>query len=395
MPRWKKVWIREYHGKRGTTYRVSFYDPAKRARRTIRTFHSKHSAKAFANEYEAFLNGEAPKPESNTSIRKTRIQPNLWSTTTDQWLNSGAMRDRTRKNYGYVLDQFKQFSGITCVEEVTETEVSNFLSSVKRRGCSLATCGTYFRALSTFLRWARPSDYPITTNLVSRWKPYKKRKRARPHYFTFEEYQSMQGACEKVVVRSNDHRSPLWWNCYISVLYYAGLRMNEATHLIWRDIDFDKGILCIQPHVKLKGVFEWRPKGKARRSVPVPSEVISYLAQMQHSQSEGIPYVFLSYNRYVELQNNNPRGELIWNIGKGFRRIRDLADVSEGTIHDMRRTCITNWTKQPSLTPKDVQILAGHEDLNTTLDIYAMVDGFPLPCPALVSIRIMTGSGPD
>ena len=39
----------------------------------------------------------------------------------------------------------------------------------------------------------------------------------------------------------------------------------------------------------------------------------------------------------------------------------------------MRRTCITNWAKNPNFTLKDVQILAGHEDLSMTLDIYAMV----------------------
>ena len=40
----------------------------------------------------------------------------------------------------------------------------------------------------------------------------------------------------------------------------------------------------------------------------------------------------------------------------------------------MRRTCITNWARDPELKPKDVQVLAGHEDIQTTLAVYTIVE---------------------
>lgn len=57
---------------------------------------------------------------------------------------------------------------------------------------------------------------------------------------------------------------------------------------------------------------------------------------------------------------------------KKFKQIREEAGVAEGCIHDLRRTCITNWARR--LQSADVQILAGHEDIQTTLAFYVEVD---------------------
>ena len=371
----RKVWIREYHGKRGTAYRVSYYDSSIKARRTLRSFHVKRLAVAYKNDYENFLNGTGPNPEVQHEDHAVHPPSRLWSEATAEWIESGATRDKTRITYRSMLKHFAERTNIACVEDVTEQTVSQFLASLKRRGKSLATCAAYLRTLAAFLRSACPEYSPVTEKLITRWAPYKNRKRARPHFFTHDEFQSLLKACDSIEVRTRDHRNSLWWKCFVSVLYHAGVRRNEAAHLIWRDIDFEHGILRIQPHVRLKGVFEWRPKGKARRAIPVPAEVMGFLANMQQNQEEGIPYVFLPYTRYHELlDNGGPKDEILCGIGKSFKRIREVGKIPEGTIQDMRRTCITNWAQNIELKPKDVQVLAGHEDLNTTLEIYAMVE---------------------
>ena len=376
MSRLRKVWIREYRGRRGKTYRVCYFDTRARARRMVRSFKTKRLATAFKNEYENYLNGTGPKPGTSLVEGHAIAKPTSpWSETTAEWIENGATREKTQSTYRSLLHQFGKHTKIACVEEVTESNVERFLASVKSRGRSLATCAAYLRTLAAFFRWTRSEDTPITKKLVSRWTPYKDRKRARPHFFSLEEYESILRACDSISVRMRDQRGPLWWKCFIAVLYHSGLRLNETAHLIWRDIDFEKGILRIRPHVKLKGVFEWSPKGKARRSVPVPAHVMSFLTKIQETQCEGVPYVFLSHTRYHELLKSRHLGpDILYGIGKSFRRIREVAGISEGTIHDLRRTCITNWAAHPALKPKDVQILAGHEDLNTTLDIYAMVE---------------------
>ena len=57
--------------------------------------------------------------------------------------------------------------------------------------------------------------------------------------------------------------------------------------------------------------------------------------------------------------------------GEAAAVTHDGAGLLEGNIHDFRRTAIANWLTVHKLTPNDVQVLAGHADLMTTLDVYA------------------------
>ena len=68
-----------------------------------------------------------------------------------------------------------------------------------------------------------------------------------------------------------------------------------------------------------------------------------------------------------------------WRIGQDltnntlrhFKTICCRAGVESYTIHDLRRSCITNWAKQ--LPIHVVQQLAGHSDIQTTQQFYLSV----------------------
>jgi len=165
---------------------------------------------------------------------------------------------------------------------------------------------------------------------------------------------------------------------FLLVLYHCGLRTDEASHLIWQDLSEACKELVIQPHVNLPGVFDWGPKGKARRTLPVPACVLAALAELPRAT----PYVFVPPARYRQLlagRSPESRGLhthcslLLHSLPKGFRKLRELAGIREGTLHEFRRTFVTNWLQK--LPPHEVQLLAGHEDIQTTLAIYAEVTG--------------------
>jgi len=48
------------------------------------------------------------------------------------------------------------------------------------------------------------------------------------------------------------------------------------------------------------------------------------------------------------------------------------ASIKDADFHDIRKTCITEWLEQ-GLGPHEVQKLAGHSDINTTMDYYVEV----------------------
>lgn len=357
-----------------------------------RSFHDKRLAEGYANALEQFINGDGPDPDAMPSqpdpapaTGYARIQ---FADAKEQWLSTGRARAKTRIGYRSVLKVFAEATQVEFLDDVTERTVSDFLDSLRRKGHSLPTIALYARVLRAFFNAVRPDDNPVTKKAREAWRPYAKREKARPHYFTPAEFNTIIAACDLVGtkkvatkgrgagkpgrgLRSSD-RDGLWWKTLITLLHDCGLRIGEATNLIWRDVDFAAEVIRVQPHDGLPGILEWRPKGKQHRAVPMTPQLSDLLAKHQGRQPEGLPYVFLSSDRYATVKARPPKpgADLIGAVDKGFRKIRRQAGVAEGSLHDWRRTAIINWLEMPGLTPRDVQLLAGHDDLNTTLGIY-------------------------
>jgi len=101
------------------------------------------------------------------------------------------------------------------------------------------------------------------------------------------------------------------------------------------------------------------------------------LVNIQAQAMEGHPYVFVSPKRLEQIKERrkigmwNPRSELINNLTRDFNVIHSRANVAECTIHDLRRSAITNWAE--SLPIQVVQTLAGHTNIATTKKYYLAV----------------------
>ena len=75
-------------------------------------------------------------------------------------------------------------------------------------------------------------------------------------------------------------------------------------------------------------------------------------------------------------------------MNREFRKLRDRAGVSGGTMHDFRRTCITNWLKD-LVPPHEVQRMAGHSSIETTMKYYVKVDSTAMDRVREASTRSM------
>lgn len=378
--RWRRPWIIKRKGKNGRAFQVVYYDAQRRRRVYDRSFRIERLAKEYARKLELYINGVGPRPDLETALAEEKsAEPPLirrpWDETTKVWVESGPTRPQTRQTYAILLKRFAEQTGTRYVEDITEETVTTFLVGLRNKGRSLATAAAYLRVLAAFFRSVRPTDCPVTKQIIASWKPYKHRKRERPHYYTDDEYQRILKACDGLKSRKGQ-RDGLWWKTFITLLHDCGVRMNEAAHLIWRDIDFEAAELRIAPHVNLKGVFPWRPKGKGLRTLPISPELLDLLTRLRAAQPVGIPYVFLGQARYAELLRKGlaPGVDILNCIRKGFVDIRTKACIDEGTVHDMRRTFITNWLRKPEMSPEEVQLLAGHEDIMTTLKVYSEVN---------------------
>jgi len=168
-----------------------------------------------------------------------------------------------------------------------------------------------------------------------------------------------------------------FWRAFLVTLYTAGLRLREATNLTWCDIDFESYQLHITRKKAVGLVQAWTPKDHQMRMIPLPAKTINLLAAWQSAAPEGCPYVFMGETRWAYYHRQVERGrwragqDLLNNLLKRFKTICRREGTRPYTLHDLRRTCITNWAGQ--LPIHVVQQLAGHSDMRTTQLYYLSV----------------------
>jgi len=133
------------------------------------------------------------------------------------------------------------------------------------------------------------------------------------------------------------------------------------------DIDFSNQQIHVSPKKETRETIEWEPKDHEKRVVPMADETAQLLANLHAQAKEGYPHIFISSKRLKRIRERQKigkwtsRSEIINNFTRDFGFIRSRSDVTECTLHDLRRSVITNWASH--LPIQVVQQLAGHSDM--------------------------------
>ena len=166
----------------------------------------------------------------------------------------------------------------------------------------------------------------------------------------------------------------LWWKSLLVLAYTSGGRRDELLNLTWVDIDFENQCVRFVPKRASEFILEWEPKDHECRTIPIPPETIQLLADLQAEADEKSPYVFINSKRLAHILDRRAKGnwepdnELINNLLMDLNAMSQHAGVKEFTLHDLRRSCITNWAQK--LPIQTVQQLAGHSNMETTRKYY-------------------------
>ena len=232
---------------------------------------------------------------------------------------------------------------------------------------SVATVNKWIRTLRGIFNLAmEPRGY-----LAEGQNPFTKIKKRkiteRPiRYVNLQEYGALMDAATK-----------LWWKAFLFVAYGSGLRRNEILHLTWADVDLEQHRIKVQAKRATAEILAWEPKNRKNRVVPMSYETARLLVDMQVDAPEFHPYIFVSPERLDRIKKRrkiskwHARSEVVNNLRERFITIRSHANVAKCTIHDLRRSAITNWARQ--LPIQVVQTLVGHADIKTTRKYYLAV----------------------
>ncbi len=179
----------------------------------------------------------------------------------------------------------------------------------------------------------------------------------------------------------------LWWRALLTTFYTAGLRFGEAAHLTWADVDFGNDTIRVSAKKATAQTLVWLPKTNSSiRTIPVPPETLALLAELQATSPDGHAYVFTPAARIAAIRAAQevglyPKGsqllrgaqvrfpDIVRKAAESTPSLVNSEGKSTASFHDLRRTCITNWST--TITMQTVMVLAGHTTITTTAKYYA------------------------
>ena len=204
-----------------------------------------------------------------------------------------------------------------------------------------------------------------------------------PYYVSLEDFQ-----------RVFSGTSRLWWKVLLALAYTSGGRRDELLNLTWSDVDFDTQTVRFAPKQTSGHILGWEPKDHQIREVPIPSETLQLLVNLQFETEEPSPYVFIGKARLCHILDRRSKGnwepgsEIVNNLVRDLKVMCRHTTVNAFTLHDLRRSCITNWSKV--LPIQAVQQLAGHSSIETTRKYYLSVQQSDLNTARQVQSKLMT-----
>ena len=186
--------------------------------------------------------------------------------------------------------------------------------------------------------------------------------------------------------------------CLYHIALTLGLRRGELLGLRWADVDWDKALLTVAQQVtEGEGrkiiIASYVKTDEGQRLLPLTADL---LARLRRRQAEDAAEARHIQQRAAERAEN--RGQPIpliqWNTGglvfcsevgtliqpSNFNRrfaalVRSINDATPGALpadlhpHDMRHTALTDLAAHGEA--KAVQSIAGHADIETTMNLYA------------------------
>lgn len=227
--------------------------------------------------------------------------------------------------------------------------------------------------LSTAVQWNILTDNPC-----ERVRPPKQSRNSNDIQF-FTPQQS-EAFLSELDAETRDGTIQLQHNIFFQLSLFCGLRRGEAIALLWSDIDFENGTLCIS---KSTGIVKGRPYTKAPknqtsiRTIAIPEHLIRMLKRYRleyntyrlsiGDQWKGKEYLFIQWDG-LQMYPSTPYGifkKILHRYNKSHTD--QLPDIP---LHGLRHTSATLLISQ-NIDVRTVSNRLGHAQTSTTMNIYS------------------------
>jgi len=241
------------------------------------------------------------------------------------------------------------------MDEITLPLVRAYTMARKDSGIKASTINTELRQLGRVLNFAREEGFalaePAFTELtqhggrvVKSWTP--------------AQLARILSTCAEVAPRF----LPI-----LVTLANTGMRRGEALALEWDHVDYERGIIRIQPSE------HWQPKNNKPRDIPINAELKKWLRAIERKSAsvflseDGTPWKFWPKNTWALVMREARKRELAAAKAEG----RDPL-LLEGGPHRFRHTYATTFLRQRGEKIKVLALILGHSHQRVT-ELYCHV----------------------
>jgi len=312
----------------------------------------------------------------------------------DLWRNmKRGVKDSTFQNYMYMYETFvRDKFGTNKIANVKKSDVRRFYNLLNdQRGLKISTIDGIHNILHQVFQVAVDDDMirgNPTDNMLRELKLTRASDETKRHALTRDQQ-------ELFVSYISTKKKYRHWYPIFFIMLNTGMRVGEITGLRWCDVNFDTNIISVNhtmvyyDHRNEKGCYYSvnTPKTAAgERTIPMTSAVREAFEMEKEYQKETGLKSNVSIDGYSDFVFVNKDGSVQnqSTLNKALKRImRDCNEeiletrignenpvlLPDFTCHVLRHSFATNACLA-GLSPKCLQMLLGHTDIKTTLNIY-------------------------
>jgi len=224
--------------------------------------------------------------------------------------------------------------------EVSTTDIENF-KSIFLKTATPKTVNKVLKYIKAMFNRALDWNY-LTVNPAQRVKLIKVPKSNIPHCLTIKEIKKLLEKC------------PSWFYPIIYTFLATGMRRSELIHLRWCDIDMHNHLI----HINNQDAFH--TKSFLPRTIGLKQRLYEIFQNIQSDNGEKSVFISpegLPYTSSV--------------LQKTWMKVRKELGINY-RLHDFRHT-FCSYLILRGVDIKTVQMLMGHSDIRTTMQIYSHV----------------------
>ncbi len=259
------------------------------------------------------------------------------------------LRENTQRTKEYVIElKILPFFKNLKMSEITPAHIRRWQTSILKEGYSETYQRMIHNQLSAIFNYA-VRYYNLPSNPCAKCEPIGKGAAKEMQFITQQEFGKLRECLEDDTARMA-----------IETMFYTGVRLGEILALTVGDIDFDKKTLSVTKSLqRIKGedVITEPKTEKSKRCITIPRFLSDHLEE----------YISKMYGKD---KNDRLFSVSKYYLGKALHKGLEAAGLKKIRLHDLRHSHISMLIAMGT-PPKVVAERAGHEDVKTTLSIYA------------------------